>query len=104
MTRLASRRHSQNTNSATQVNGVGPSGQHNNVDAQDASQVNSSDSGQPQSGDAATAGPSTMAPIAAPSSGSVPLTQALSNSLVLLFVFQLYIHHYPHTGAPTSFG
>ena len=79
MTRLANRRHSQHANSAT-INGVGPSGQQNNVDAQDASQsqVNSSDSGQPQSGDPGTAGPSTMGPIPAPPLGTVPLTQALS--------------------------
>ena len=74
MTRLATRRHSQHTSSATQSDGAGPSDQHNNTDAQDASQVNSTGSGQPHSGDASHAGSSTMTPIAATLSGYGPLS------------------------------
>ena len=65
MTRLATRRHSQHTSSATQSDEAGPSEQQNHTDAQDASHVNFTDLGQPHTGDATHAGSSTMTPIAA---------------------------------------
>ena len=48
MARLATRRHSHQTNSATQNNGAGPSDLHNQSDAQDASNINSIGTSQSQ--------------------------------------------------------
>ena len=73
MMRLATRHHSRFTSSATLSDGAGPSDQHNQTDAQDASQVNSTGLNQSHSGDASHGGSLTMTPMAATLSGYAPL-------------------------------
>ena len=65
MARLATRRHSHQTNSATQNNGAGPSDLHNQSDAQDTSNINSLGSDQSHNPEASNGGTSGSAPLGA---------------------------------------
>ena len=84
MARLATRRHSHHTSSATQSDGAGPSDHHNQSDAQDASNVNSTGSSQSHTPGASHGGTSTMTPIAATVTGYGPLSFDSTKEIIKL--------------------